>query len=215
MIEGNVSRETLRYGRVKLVEEHLHRCADFLWVFDLREVLGVGDSAGLDGWVAFGVFFDDQVDIQLGFAAEDVDAVVDLFQSFCDITFCVVTLDTGVDGLRGVAEVGGLVVFVNVMRIYIVWIIEVILGECLGDSTSRGRNVIEQCSDDREIKDELITFCGFSRHMAAGEQGVWIDEHHLLEKIWIISTCHCRNRSGRAGGDNICAAADLRFYEIV
>ena len=114
---------------MKLVEEYLHSCADFLWIFELRKMLGVGDGAGLDCWVAFGVFFDRQVDVRLGFAAENVDAVVNLFQSLCDITFCVVTLDAGVNGLRGVAEVGRLVVFVDVVRIYIVWVIEVILGE--------------------------------------------------------------------------------------
>lgn len=131
MIDRNVSRETLKYGCVKLVEEYLHSCADFLWVFELRKMFGVGDGAGLDCRVAFGVFFDGQVDVRLGFAAEDVDAVVDLFQSLCDITFCVVALNAGVDGFRGVAEVGRLVIFVDVVRIYIVWVIEVTLGECL------------------------------------------------------------------------------------
>ena len=30
VVNGNVSRETLKYGCVKLVKEHLHGCADFL-----------------------------------------------------------------------------------------------------------------------------------------------------------------------------------------
>ena len=62
---------------------------------------GVGDGAGLDCRVAYGVFLDCQVDVLFGFTAENVDAVVNLFQSLCDITFCVVALDTGVDRFRG------------------------------------------------------------------------------------------------------------------
>ena len=54
-------------------------------------------------------------------------------------------------------------VFVDVMRIHIVRVIEVTLGEGLGDYTSCGCKIVEKCSDDREIKDKLITFCGFSR----------------------------------------------------
>ena len=64
---------------------------------------GVGDGAGLDCRVAFSIFFDCQVDIRFGFAAENVDAVVDFFQSLCNITFCVVALDAGVDRFRGAA----------------------------------------------------------------------------------------------------------------
>lgn len=111
VVNGNVSRETLKYGCVKLVKEHLHGCADFLRIFELRKMPGVGDGAGLDCWVTFSIFFDCQVDIRFGFAAENVDAVVDFFQSLCNITFCVVALDAGVDRFRGVAEVGGLMVF--------------------------------------------------------------------------------------------------------
>ena len=65
---------------------------------------GVGNGAGLDCRVAFSVFFDRQVDVRFGFTAENVDAVVNLFQSLCNITFCVVALDAGVDRFRGVAE---------------------------------------------------------------------------------------------------------------
>ena len=215
VVNGNVSRETLKYGCVKLVEEHLHGCADFLWIFELRKMSGVGDGAGLDCRVAFGVFLDRQVDVLFGFTAENVDAVVNLFQSLCNITFCVVALDTGVDRFRGVAEMGGLVVFVDVVRIHIVRVVEVTLGEGLGDYTSCGCKIVEKCSDDREIKDKLITFCGFSRNMAAGEERIRVDEHHLLKEIRIVSTGHCHDRSGRTGGDNICAAADLGFYEII
>ena len=53
---------------------------------------GVGDGAGLDCRVAFSVFFDRQVDVRFGFTAENVDAVVNLFQSLCNITFCVFLL---------------------------------------------------------------------------------------------------------------------------
>ena len=215
VVNGNVSRETLKYGCVKLVKEHLHGCADFLRIFELRKMPGVGDGAGLDCWVTFSIFFDCQVDIRFGFAAENVDAVVDFFQSLCNITFCVVALDAGVDRFRGVAEVGGLMVFVDVVGIHIVRVIEVTLGEGLGDYTSCGCKIVEKCSDDREIKDKLITFCGFSRNMTAGEERIRVDEHHLLKEIRIVSTGHCHDRSGRTGGDNICAAADLGFYEII
>ena len=176
---------------------------------------GVDNGAGLDCRVAFSVFFDRQVDVRFGFTAENVDAVVNLFQSLCNITFCVVTLDAGVDRFRGVAKVGRLVVFVDVMRIHIVRVIEVTLGEGLGNYTSCGCKIVEKCSDDREIKDKLITFCGFSRNMTAGEERIRVDEHHLLKEIRIVSTGHCHDRSGRTGGDNICAAADLGFYEII
>ena len=101
---------------------------------------------------------------------KNIDAVVDLFQSFCDVTFRVITLDAGVDRLRRVAKVGGLIIFVEVVRIYIVRIVEVVLGECFGDDTSRRCKIVEQSSDDREIEDQLVTFCRFSRYMAAGEE---------------------------------------------
>ena len=61
---------------------------------------GVDNGAVLDCRVAFSVFFDRQVDVRFGFTAENVDAVIDLFQSLCNITFCVVTLDAGVDRFR-------------------------------------------------------------------------------------------------------------------
>ena len=110
---------------------------------------------------------------------------------------------------------GRLVVFVDVMRIHIVRVIEVTLGEGLGDYTSCGCKIVEKCSDDREIKDKLITFCGFSRNMTAGEERI-----RLMNII-------CSKRSGlypqaivTIGADapvatNICAAADLGFYEII
>ena len=92
----------------------------------------VGNYAGLDGRVTFCIFFYDQIDIRFSFAAEDVDAVVNFFQSLCDITLCIVALDTGVDGFRGVTKVGGLVIFVDVMRVNIIRIIEVAFREGSG-----------------------------------------------------------------------------------
>ena len=152
------------------VEKHLNDRADILRFFNLRKMFCVGNRAGLDRWVALRIFFCDQIDIRLRFTAENIDAVVDLFQSFCDVTFRVITLDAGVDRLRRVAKMGGLIIFVEVVRIYIVRIVEVVLGECFGDDTSRRCKIVEQSSDDREIEDQLVTFCRFSRYMAAGEE---------------------------------------------
>ena len=136
-------------------------------------------------------------------------------QSLCNITFCIITLDTGVDGFRGVTKVGGLVIFVDVMRVNIIRIIEVAFREGSGDNTSCGRKVVEQCTNDRKIKDKLIIPCGFSWYVAAGEQRIRIDKHHLLEKIRIVSASHCHDRSGRTGSKNVCAASNLGFYKIV
>ena len=152
------------------VEKHLNDRADLLWLFNLRKMFCVGNRAGLDRWVALRIFFCDQIDIRLRFTAENIDAVVDLFQSFCDVTFRVITLDAGVDRLRRVAKMGGLIIFVEVVRIYIVRIVEVVLGECFGDDTSRRCKIVEQSSDDREIEDQIVSFCRFSRYMAAGEE---------------------------------------------
>ena len=106
-------------------------------------------------------------------------------------------------------------VFVDIVWIYVIWVIEVALGKCLGDNTSCGRKVVEKCTDDREIKDKLLTFFGFPRNMTSGEKRIRVDEHHLLEEIRIVSTGHCHDRSGRAGSDDICAAADFGFHEII
>ena len=65
---------------------------------------------------------------------------------------------------------GGLVIFVDVMRVNIIRIIEVAFREGSGDNTSCGRKVVEQCTNDRKIKDKLIIPCGFSWYVAAGEQ---------------------------------------------
>ena len=119
-----------------LVEEHLDRGTDFFRVLNLRKMFGVWNCTGLNGRVTFCIFFYDQIDILLSFAAEDVDTVVNFFQSLCNITFCIITLDTGVDGFRGVTKVGGLVIFVDVMRVNIIRIIEVAIREGSGDNTS-------------------------------------------------------------------------------
>ena len=110
---------------------------------------------------------------------------------------------------------GGLVVFVDVMRVNIIRIIEVAFREGSGDNTSCGRKVVEQCTNDWKIKDKLIIPCGFPRNMAAGKQGIRIDKHHLLEKIRIVSAGHCHDRSGRTGSKNVCAASNFRFHKIV
>ena len=198
-----------------LVEEHLDRGTDFFRVLNLRKMFGVWNCTGLNGRVTFCIFFYDQIDILLSFAAEDVNTVVNFFQSLCNITFCIITLDTGVDGFRGVTKVGGLVIFVDVMRVNILRIIEVAFREGSGDNTSCGRKVVEQCTNDRKIKDKLLIPCGFSWYVAAGEQRIRIDKHHLLEKIRIVSASHCHDRSGRTGSKNVCAASNLGFYKIV
>ena len=51
--------------------------------------------------------------------------------------------------------------------------------------------------------------------MAAGEERIRVDEHHLLKEIRIVSAGHCHDRSGCAGSDDICAATDLGFHEII
>ena len=52
-----------------LVEEHLDRGTDFFRVLNLRKMFGVWNCAGLNGRVTVCIFFYDQIDILLSFAA--------------------------------------------------------------------------------------------------------------------------------------------------
>ncbi len=131
-------------------------------------MFGVWNCTGLNGRVTFLYIFYDQIDILLSFAAEDVNTVVNFSRVFC-ITF--LYNYTGHWRRRisgGVTKVGRLVIFVDVMRVNIIRIIEVAFREGSGDNTSCGRKVVEQCTNDRKIKDKLIIPCGFSWYVAAG-----------------------------------------------
>ena len=63
------------------------------------EMLGLRDHGRFDGRIAADIIPDGILNSQLFFAANDVDAVVNLFKCTTDAASCIVTVDAGVSSL--------------------------------------------------------------------------------------------------------------------
>ena len=104
---------------------------------------------------------------------------------------------------------GGLVVFVYIKWLYIVWIAEVFFRKNRSKYFFAGCHVVEQGSNDRKIQDEFIKLCRFPWNLAPGGDAFRIDEHELLKQVRAVTACHCRKRCGCSGGNDVGSMADL------